>query len=752
MLINLVIDKNYIKHRCSENDFLTADFSNAWLNTLEKETGKSTVFDTSADPAMIFSSSPIIVVSSSVRDPSDEFMEKAKKFVSSGGILIVEMPSDKWNHVLERNFMPGGVGISPVNEESGLNRLSPRILPFPFIEYLEKMPLFTRILNMENVPDDMEILFNIGKTPGLVQLQHEKGWVLILMMDFAMQLTAMKQGIPTLPQYGVKERFGKVPLVIETEDLALNGNMLDNPVPYADIFEKFLMAAIEDLIFFPRLWYFPADYDGVFMMSHDDEKRGKKKSMYMVDEEGSRGFTSTFFATCPPGADSRWEKAEEDILGKGFDIQWHWNRFPDNIKIYSPEEQVENFSRITGTKLTSCRIHFLNWGNHYTEPFRVMDKLGILLDSSYGPNKAKGFVFGTGMPFHPMDTDGNLFSISEIPFQTQEDWAGVTTEYFGELLQNSSQLWHSVIIPLFHPHKTAMNEGRAMWLNTFHQARENNHWITTFSEFGDFWKKRCEIEMGQYQGNEKTPQPLPFLSGSKDPLPLLSGSKAPLPSSPGSKAPLPLLSGSKGPLPLAYCCCLASITGPPASLLSSTGILPVNQNLNLLSEKNLNCFHSINSKILGSRVAPAPGDNQGNLLPHPVPPTVLWAAQPAAQASCLWTKNLNTPGKNTLFIPMEKLLSKAGIHYIPGVHPEGYYIDNIPPEISGNIALRIPLEKEWTEEAENESRRDGNEDKEKNKKNRKNEGEIPESTHPLRVITDAGRHYLLVNMGNLKQR
>ena len=701
MLINLVIDKNYIQQRCSANDFLTADFSNTWINTLEKETGKSTVFDISADPAVIFPSSPIIVVSSSVRDPSDEFMEKAKKFVSSGGILIVEMPSDKWNHVLERDLMPEGAEISPVNAESGLKRLSPRILPFPFIDYLEKMPLFTRILNIEHVPDDMEVLFNIGKTPGLVQLQHEKGWVLILMMDFAMQLTAMRQGIPTLPEYGVKERFGKVPLVIETEDLALNGNMLDNPIPYADIFEKFLMAAIEDLIFFPRLWYFPGDYDGVFMMSHDDEKRGKKKSLYMVEEEGKRGFTSTFFVTCPPGADYRWEKAEEDILNKGFDIQWHWNRFPDNIKIYSPEEQIENFRKITGTKLTSCRIHFLNWGNHYTEPFRVMDKLGIILDSSYGPNKAKSFVFGTGMPFHPMDTDGSLFTISEIPFQTQENWEGVNQEYFEKLLQNSSQLWHSVIIPLFHPHKTAMKEGRAMWLNSFHQAKDNNHWITTFSEFGDFWKKRCEVELGQYQTGENILQNPP--------------------SSPGSK----------GPPPLAYCCYLASITGPPASLLSSTGILPVIQNLNLFSEKDSNCFCPRNSKILGSRVAPAPGGNAVNLS--------------TPQTSRQWQENPNTSGKNTLFIPMEKLLSKAGIHYIPGIHPEGYYIDNIPSDIPGNIAIRIPLEKEWTEETENGSRRDGNEEK---VKNRKNEGEIPESTHP-RVITDAGRHYLLIKVKNL---
>ena len=495
MLINLVLDENEIKNRCGENSFQSLDFSKAWINTLEKETGKSGVFDISSNPLDIFPNPSIVVVSSSVREPSRDFMEKAKDFAYNGGILILEMPSHQWNVVLERELVPGGVEISTINKEKALKRISPRILPFPYIDYLEDMPVYTRLMQLKSVPDDMEVLFNIGEYPGLIQWEYGGGWIIFLMFDFAMQMTAMKQGVPSEDDYRVKEKFGKVPFVIETEDLAVHKKMLDNTSPYADILEKFLFSSLEDLKFFPRLWYFPYKNEGVFLMSHDDEKRGRKESFYMVEEEGSRGYTSTFFVTCPPGAECRWENAEEDIIKEGFDIQWHWNRFPDNIKIFSPEEQVENYNKIDGVKLTSCRIHFLNWGDHYTEPFRIMEKSGVLYDSSYGPNKGKGYVFGTGMPFHPINTDGRLFDLFEIPFHTQEDWGGVTQKFFDEFIKNSKESYHSVIVPLFHPHKTAKKEGKTLWLNSFHFARENDHWITTFSKFGNFYKDRCRVEI-----------------------------------------------------------------------------------------------------------------------------------------------------------------------------------------------------------------------------------------------------------------
>jgi len=496
-VIRLVIDKNFIKRRSEENDFFRANFSMAWLNTLEKEMGKCSVFSPAADPKEIFSSASIVIISSSVRTPQEEFLEEAGNFVSNGGLLVVEMPSSHWNSIVGRKIFPDKEELSYTRLESGMNRISPRVMYYPFQEYLGQTPILTRILEVQDIPDDMEVLMYINQHPGIIQAGVDKGWILFLMFDFQMQLTALRQGIPSDPGYKVGKRFGRIPFIIESEDLLLDGKMIDTPYPYADILEKFLFLALEDLVFLPKLWYFPFEFDGVFLMSHDDEKRGKKKASYMLKDELLRGYTSTFFVTCPPGAEERWPNADRDIIGKGFDIQWHWNRFPDNMRVFSPEEQIDNFNNISGVNLTSCRIHFLNWGDHYTEPFRVMEKMGVFLDSSYGPNKGKGYPFGTGMPFHPLDTNGKLFSLFEIPFNTQENWGGVNIDYMKELLNNSAENYHSVIIPLFHPHKIAYNTGRDLWLGSFDLAKKYNHWITTFSLFGDFYKSRCSVEINR---------------------------------------------------------------------------------------------------------------------------------------------------------------------------------------------------------------------------------------------------------------
>jgi len=521
-----VIDGEEIEKSSSYNNYGKLDFSWVWQNTLEKEMGKCRVFDIShikssiegsreeiiADPdakpaySEIFRKANAVIITSSVKNPTEELISEAYKFISAGNVIILDMPSYRWNRLMEREIVPGDVEIKNISGDSGIDGISPRILPLTVSEHLEYMPLNTRIKEIDTVPDDLEVLFRIDGRPAFIQFGLSKGWVLFLFFDFAMQMTSIRQGIPSKSDYTVKKRLSHIPFIKESEDMAINGNMLKKLHPYADILEKFLFSAIEDLVSFPRLWYYPYKYDGVFMMTHDDEKRGKSKSMYMADEELSRGYRSTFFIICSPGVETRWKNAKKDIIKKGFDVQWHWNRFPDNFRIHKPEEQVENFKKLPGVNLTSCRIHFLNWGNHYTKPFRVMENLGISLDTTYGPNRGRGYLFGTGMPFHPIETDGNLFSLYEIPFQTQEDWAGVDIDYFRKLFKNSREIYHSVIIPIFHPHKVARGKGRDLWLGSFELAKEHKHWITTFSEFGDFYKKRCSIEMKTTDNGGRKPE------------------------------------------------------------------------------------------------------------------------------------------------------------------------------------------------------------------------------------------------------
>jgi hypothetical protein len=501
MCIHLVVNPETIEESASCNDFFMLDFSLTWKNSLEKEMGSCPVFNLNSEPEKIFSNPSAVIFTASCGDISSAVMTKTLEYAKSGGVVVLEIPSSDWKR--------HDIGIAPSDESKDDNAgiffsfKNTKIDPIaqPWIGAIEEMPLMAVVYDSGHLHADAEVMLYAGEKPAIVKMPMGKGWIIVLLFDFAMQITSVRQGIPSGEAFRVKKRLGRIPLIIETEDLVAEPFMLDNSAPYADILEKFLFNIIEELTPLPRLWYFPYQYDGVFLMSHDDEKRGKAKSMYMVEEESAKGFTSTFFATCPPGAGRRWENAKRDILDRGFDIQWHWNRFPDNFWIIPSGEQVKNFKEISGIPPTSCRLHFLNWGIDYDEPFKIMEENGVVIDSSYGPNRGKGYIFGTGMPFHPVKKNGELYNLYEIPFQTQENWGGVNIAYFEKLLKESGEAYHSVIVSLFHPHKIASGFGKKMWLGSFETAKKYNHWITTFSQFADFYIQRSKTIISRSFGN-----------------------------------------------------------------------------------------------------------------------------------------------------------------------------------------------------------------------------------------------------------
>ncbi|MCE1246145.1 MAG: hypothetical protein LWY06_05835 [Firmicutes bacterium] len=492
MCIHLVVDKQKIIESARHKDFYRLNFSSVWKNSLEKEFGAFSVISPESlenVESEYFGNGELIFVSSSCRDISSSAISRFLSFAESGGIVVVETPSALWNIGFSDVII--STQIRNINQEKGL--YASASVCGDWNEYLPAVPVVSRLCLPEKNSDPENILLTFRNQPAIIKKSWGKGAVIFLMFDFCMALTALKQGIPSQGSFRVKKKHGRLPFITETEDLAINEDMLTADAPYADILEKFVFAVIEEVKPIPRIWYFPFGYDGAFLMSHDDEKRGKKKSGYMIEAESELGCISTFFATCPPGAGKRWQNAKQDITGKGFEIGWHWNRFPDNFRVIPPEEQINHFMEITGNPPESCRLHFLNWGSDYTYPFRIMEKLGLKQDSSYGPNRGRGYVFGTGMPFHPITEEGGLFNILEIPFQTQENWGGADGDYSLNLLRNSGEKFHCVITALFHPHKIAAGTGRELWLGFFRNAGLYNHWITTFDKLGDFYRRRQKL-------------------------------------------------------------------------------------------------------------------------------------------------------------------------------------------------------------------------------------------------------------------
>ncbi len=274
--------------------------------------------------------------------------------------------------------------------------------------------------------------------------------------------------------------------------------------PHADAFERLLMAAIEWVRPIPRLWYFPYADDGCYAMTHDDENFGDR-STAITEEEARRGVVSTVFVIpdriTSPGIRSMTE------MGTEIGLHW-WRGWSEEVvrpigvagfqplkKTLSLSEQIARLDRLGAEgRLFSNRVHGLVWDTHYVRDFRRLEAAGIRLDSTYGPagSGQLGYLFGTGFPFHPIDTNGRPFGLMEVPFvfQDDENWDPGLDE---RLLAASSRSYHELIVPLYHcttmrwKPSAELMEG---WLASYETARSYRHWVTSLEGYLAFWRAR----------------------------------------------------------------------------------------------------------------------------------------------------------------------------------------------------------------------------------------------------------------------
>jgi hypothetical protein len=298
-----------------------------------------------------------------------------------------------------------------------------------------------------------------------------------------------------------RERAG-VPFC-QTNSLVADSCLLYTDFPHADAYERLLGAAIETVRPQPRLWPFPYAHDGAYVMTHDDENFGDL-STALTGEEARQGYASTLFVVpariTPAGVSS--------MKADGADIGIHWWRGwtekavrPVAIlgwrpveRMLSLGEQRDRLRKLGVAPVTSSRIHGLVWAPHYTKDFRRLEAAGITLDSTYGPtgHGMLGYVFGTGLPFHPIDLDGRPFRLIEVPFVYQDDerWMPGLDE---RLLATSQESTHQLIVPIVHSTTMVTRPSAAhmdAWLAAGKTARDRNHWLVPLSTFAAFWSSR----------------------------------------------------------------------------------------------------------------------------------------------------------------------------------------------------------------------------------------------------------------------
>ncbi|MBI3600861.1 MAG: hypothetical protein HY097_09530 [Nitrospinae bacterium] len=193
----------------------------------------------------------------------------------------------------------------------------------------------------------------------------------------------------------------------------------------------------------------------------------------------------------------------EKLIRSGDEVGIHWNRFYLHVNRFglhyaknkSLKEQINHLSsklKVQSSKLKiPCRIHYLRWGNDYTDAFEIMNSANIYMDSSYGPGRDEwGYVFGTGFPFQPLDKNGIPFNLYEFPFHCHEPYGNIGDSHFNKLIDESVNTFNMTIVYLFHPYhckKDGVSYERML------KAMDNmngRRWVTNFKEYMSFYEAR----------------------------------------------------------------------------------------------------------------------------------------------------------------------------------------------------------------------------------------------------------------------
>lgn len=479
--------------------FSTLDMSSGWYNILDQEVGCFKHLPTSKLSATSWTSTRLVVVSSAAaRNMRSDYIDSLGRWVEQGGLLLVEQPDPRWNSTT-------GIPVSAAQP-----RITRRItgadgspLRGALRDRLMDSPLTTTMIIAELGIDGKgrsphDILMEVDGRPAFIHRERGSGHAYVLTIDAARAITTLQQGRPlddfSLPPSeadGVPETMTQ-PWVMVTDK-----KMLDNDVPFADLLERHIMESTAMHEPLPRFWYYPDTFAGAFIMSHNEAAFGDK-ALYITDWEHAHGHATTNFIT----PDAMGTTSLRQMREQGHDVQVQWNRGFDGelqtrsyglgplrpvaLEMTLDEQRQAIEEPLEGWSVTLSRVHGLTWDQDWASTFQKMAAARIAADSSYGPTGPKqfGYLFGTGRSFYPIDHQGRLLPIKEIPFVMQ-DGEHLDMIRLRRLVVNSERGHHQVVMPVFHantmaerPRADVMNT----WRTAFEHAERHQHWVTTLRD------------------------------------------------------------------------------------------------------------------------------------------------------------------------------------------------------------------------------------------------------------------------------
>jgi hypothetical protein len=514
----LVLDSENIATSAREHSFRAQDWSAAWLNLLHQEVGAVATTEVGELGRALATPRRLVIVTHSARE---EFgvneLALLDKFVHGGGCAVVEWPGAK---------LLASAGLRATGDPEPLTGLDRLAAEPPLTPRQQEALLRVRadVLRLPVAVESSEVTVRawLGddpkKQPILTERHLGNGRLLGLLLDVGRILVANQQGRPVTDRYEVREHNGDYPEILEPDDLVTDPALRDNLVPHVDIFEELMFALMQRPASggaaaapLPIIGRSPAGARGLFAMTHDEDMQGDAKCNEIVKATRAAGGKSTVLVIAHPRVADLWSRdtvrqlteagAEIGLHWNQFPMPWGWGKFEPISRVFSLASQVATWRPYLAAPLTANRNHYLIWTKQWAEAFRLLAAQGIAIDSTYGSNKGRGYLFGTGSPFLALDDNGLPLPIQEVPFLNQETWGKADLAFFETVLTENAERHHGAYVAIFHPHldfKAASIgglKGTEFYARVLALARERGYRFVTLSELDQLERSRWEARI-----------------------------------------------------------------------------------------------------------------------------------------------------------------------------------------------------------------------------------------------------------------
>ncbi len=478
--------------------FSAADWGRAWEDALSRYGPLPARIELSGSEigARLAGRRVIVVTRSAAARADDSTIAALGRWVERGGTLALELPDRRWAPCVAAwaagDPRPVSLARSPLAE------LEPLAAP------AESLPVLVPAAPLQ-VSQSCDTLLVLAGTPAAVMAARGQGRVLVLGFDLGRWLVSLQQGVPA-EDFTVRRDSpgGGEPDILQTDDLVAAPSPPRRLIPWADRLQQVLIGRLMAGAGVARWRLLPHAARGIYLCSHDEEGVGDRWLFY-APHELRNGWPATWFVVphgrITPAGYSELSRgrlevgAHPDLRPQPRRFRWwaFWRTLPRRRADLATEvESVRAALRRLsgGPELRLNRLHYLEWSSGYADRFLVLVRHGIRLDSSYGPDRGGfGYVFGTGLPFRPLDANGHPLPIWEAPLQAQDDREFEPAEVLSLFHHGEG----SGIGLIFHTTSMSSRPKASrldIYLSAPEWARRAGFETMTYGELLDFWEAR----------------------------------------------------------------------------------------------------------------------------------------------------------------------------------------------------------------------------------------------------------------------